>query len=189
MRTLEERVRDMERTNRHYRWALMLGGGAVVALLWCQFQSGRVPDVIRARKFEVVDREGLVSVALGTRMQAVGGYVFVFSREGEVASRLAVDMHGNGMVTTGNGRGQNLVEIGGCVGQGFVTTLGGGRRIVGIVYDGGNFISQHLDGNRFQYVGTHHGFSRLCNKIPESLGRDHDHREISQVSVIPYFSQ
>ena len=77
-----------------------------------------VPDVIQAKKFEVVNDDGKVLVRLGANMR------------------------GNGSVTTQNGKGQTLVQLGSFDGSGFVETQNGkGQTLVALgTYRGGGSI-------------------------------------------------
>jgi hypothetical protein len=71
---IEQRLERLERTNRRYRFT-------IVALLACIAAAGVVaandgiPDVVRARRYEVIDTAGRVAVEIG--FDASGGRVAV----------------------------------------------------------------------------------------------------------------
>jgi|GEM_PF-6602602 len=107
MSTLEEEVRTLQTQVRgQRRWNIALGAlGALGALvvgggLMAATSSRSVPDVIQAKKFEVVNDEGKVLVRLGANVD------------------------GNGLVKTQNGKGQTLVVLSSYTGQrgGYVET-------------------------------------------------------------------
>jgi hypothetical protein len=73
------RIERLERTNRRYRRALLAMAAGIVAIGSLAFEQG-IPDVVRARRFEVVDSSGASLTELGSDI--VGGRVTVRRREG-----------------------------------------------------------------------------------------------------------
>jgi hypothetical protein len=81
-RSLEDiatRVSSLEATNRRYRYAILAMLCIVVALSASAFDDN-VPDVIRARKFEMIDTSGATLFEAGS--DADGGRVIVRRRDG-----------------------------------------------------------------------------------------------------------
>ncbi len=73
MMTLEERIERLERTNRRYRRMFtLLGVVAVCAVGISATQDDKVPDVIQAKAFEVVDDEGTKFVEIKLRNSSLG---------------------------------------------------------------------------------------------------------------------
>jgi hypothetical protein len=86
MKSLEDRVETLERENRRYRRALVIGVLAVCAFAAFGFGEQQVQEKVQAKTIEVVDKNGKVLVRLG-------------------------EFEGNGAVTTFNPSGQYLVDI------------------------------------------------------------------------------
>lgn len=132
MPVTEEEFRTLQRqVRRQRRWniallAMVAGGGLMAA-----DAVRSVPEVIQARKFEVLDRNGTAIVELGTN-RAGNGAVTTRNEDGRRLVRLGATTGGNGFVTTLNGMGGNLVELGATVdGQGTVETQdGAGQTLV-----------------------------------------------------------
>ena len=102
---------------------LLLVGGLLAAT---SLQS--VPDVVKAKSFEVVNDEGKVIVVMkpvlhqGTHY----GYVRTQNSKGQTLVQLGVNTNGEGSVQTENGKGQTLVVLGATTGgEGLVTTENG----------------------------------------------------------------
>src|SRR5687768_6574958 len=91
MHELEARLTSLERTNRRYRmaiFALLLAWAGIVSTAF----DDNIPEVVRARRFEVVDTSGAVLFEAG--VDDDGGRVVVRGREG-----------GGGMMFTHEGGG------------------------------------------------------------------------------------
>ena len=84
-----------------------------------------VPDVIQAKKFEVVNDEGKVIVKLGNLVGGGvdNGILVTRNSKGQTLVELGVIEGGNGADRTQNGKGQTLVELGAGPDGGFVTTI------------------------------------------------------------------
>jgi hypothetical protein len=95
--TTEQRVERLERTNRRYRWGIVIVIFAAM-IVGAAGAGDDVPDVIRARKFEVVNEEGTTLVALSGDED--GGTVTTSSAKGTTLVKLGADVDGNGFVTT-----------------------------------------------------------------------------------------
>jgi len=141
---LRNQVRTLKRIV--YGFGCLLVAGVVVGATSLQ----TVPDVIQAKKFEVVNDEGIVLVELSNLIgggvdngmlvtrnsegqtlvklwaSSVGGMVATENGKGQTLVRLGVTEGGNGAVTTENGKGQTLVRLGATTdGEGMVITENG----------------------------------------------------------------
>ena len=158
---LETQVRTLKRIV--YGFGCLLVAGIVVSATSVQ----TVPDVIQAKKFEVVNDEGKVIVELSnlkgggvdngklvTRTSegqtlvklsagSGGGTVRTENGEGQTLVRLSSSPDGEGTITTENGKGQTLVTLSSSPdGEGVVITQNGkGQNLVKLeVYEGGGII-------------------------------------------------
>ena len=141
--TIEERIERLERQNRHLRLGLagiVLGAAAIFAGAAAR---KAVPDVIKARAFQVVADDGTPLVVLGAPTGI--GAVATFNGRGQELVRLAATTDGNGTVTTHSSKGQMLVRLGvSTVGAGTVTTSNGkGQELVklGVFTEGTGFVA------------------------------------------------
>ena len=129
MTTTEERMETLEKqVRRQRRWNIALGVMVVVGGLMAAKGVQEVPDVIQAKKFEVVNDEGKVIVEL-SNVQGGGvdnGFVLTRNSVGQTLVKLGVTSGGQGLVRTENGKGQTLVILGvNTVGKGLVQTENG----------------------------------------------------------------
>ena len=122
----EEDFRALQRqVRRQRRWNVALVAMVAAGGLMAANGVRSVPDVIQAKKFEVVDDAGTAVVELGIN-RAGNGAVTTRNEDGRRLVRLGATTGGNGFVTTLNGMGGNLVELGATVdGQGTVETEDG----------------------------------------------------------------
>ena len=95
--TIEERVEKLELQNRRLRRALtaVLLAGAALAAMGAAY--GDVPEVVRARRFEVVGADGQGVAHLGQTMS--GGYVQILDPRGKTAAQLSSNSTGGAMYT------------------------------------------------------------------------------------------
>lgn len=178
MTVTEDRIESLERqVRRQRRWNMALSALVVVGGLMAATSTQQVSDVIRARRIEVVNDEGVKVVMLeafnGGGVIATydekGRMIFVALHEkdergltfGTVTTRngkrqnlvqLGATSDGEGMVTTMNGKGQELVQLGATMtGQGSITTMNGkGVNLVHITADrsgSGAVVAQDAAGN------------------------------------------
>ena len=90
---LEQQMRDAHRQAGRYRVAAMaLGLGLVGVTTLAASMSPQVADVLQARRFEVVDADGLVVVAASAG--ANGGKLDIWNSEHRNVARLSVNAHG-----------------------------------------------------------------------------------------------
>ena len=135
---------------RQRRWNIALGAVVVVGGLMAATGVRSVPDVIQAKKFEVVNDQGVAVVTLmsfeghgvivnldkkGVATFLVGhevgedgvslGSVQTQNGKGGTLVTLGATASGTGVVQTKNGKGQTLVRIGAYTGQqgGYVETF------------------------------------------------------------------
>ena len=136
--TVEKRLDRLERENR-----ILKGAGSVVLLVLLAVavmgasQKEAIPDVVKARAFHVIAKDGTALVKLEDSFgENVGfaGTVVTLNGKGKDLVQLGVSTGGQGVVTTLNGKGQKLVWLGVTIsGEGTVTTLNGkGQKLVRI---------------------------------------------------------
>ena len=148
LRLQQDQVRIQQtQVRRQRRWNIALGAVVVVGGLMAATGVRSVPDVIQAKKFEVVNDEGKVIVSLqnlqgggvdngmietrnstGGVLAKIsagpdGGIVETQNGKGGTLVQLGATTNGNGLVQTQNGKGQTLVELGATTdGNGVVKT-------------------------------------------------------------------
>ncbi|MCH8274252.1 MAG: hypothetical protein IH851_05630 [Armatimonadetes bacterium] len=111
-RTLEDRVARLEKAN---RWLAVVCAGLVVLPLlavvgWQEKQSEqKVPDVVKARKFELVDGDGKTRVRLDTTDDQV---IRLLNREGRTLASLVAFDESAGFVIF-NPEGGTMAALGG----------------------------------------------------------------------------
>lgn len=158
--TIEERIVKLERKNHLWRLAavglgLLLVAAAVTscgntdakfspqdAKSTSNTASAKgIPDVMRARSFEVVDDEGTPVVRLTD--EELGGRIETRNAEGELVSVVSATEGGQGALWTYDGKGQPLVTIAATEDEGDValTLSRKGKPVVNIAsdVDGGTF--------------------------------------------------
>ena len=165
MSTLEQDVKTLQsQVRRQRRWNIALGAVVVVGGLMAATGVRSVPDVIQAKKFEVVNDEGKVIVSL-QNLQGGGvdnGMIETRISTGGVLAQIAAGP-GGGVVTTQNGKGGTLVELGATTGgNGLVKTQNGkGGTLVEIFSDsvGGCVRTANISGQVVTFVGAESGGS------------------------------
>ena len=80
VRTLQDQSRQQSQVRRQRRWNIALGAVVVVGGLMAATGVRSVPDVIQAKKFEVVNDEGVAVVKLHSFQG--GGVIWNFDRRG-----------------------------------------------------------------------------------------------------------
>ncbi len=159
--TIEERLDHLEKANRRWRvFAVSLSLVLAVGLFMAQGRSQMVPDVIRAKKIEVVGKNGAPVVSLsawdrGGRIhtmtntgkmlfEATAGEVSVYNNKGQKLVKLSATKEGEGLLATYNHKGEGVVAIGATKeGEGALATYNGaGQKLVTITAaDNGGAIS------------------------------------------------
>ena len=104
MRTLEDRVVALEATQRRYRCLVAAMALTVLATMLLAAGPKPVPDVIRAKRFEVMGQQGKPVVAVwGTER---GGWVYLYNDQGRELVTL-----GGGTVAVLNAERRKLVRL------------------------------------------------------------------------------
>jgi len=159
--TIEQRLDQLAAANRRWRFlAGVLGLMVASGLLMAQTGAGRVPEVVRTRKLEVVNAQGVAVVTLdawerGGRIlamsndghllfEAAAGSVNIYNFKGQKLVRLSATKDGEGLMATYNHNGEGVVAVGATKdGEGAFTTYNGaGQKLVSLsATDGGGAIS------------------------------------------------
>ena len=153
MNRTEQRLEALEQQVRgQRRWNRALGAVIVVGGLLAATSSPSVPEVVQAKKFEVVNDQGKVIV----RMNAVKhdgeqyGFITTRGRNGQSLVEIGATVKGEGQVKTQNGRGGTLVTLAAnAEGNGFIKTQNGeGGTMVAIAATvGGEGVIKTQNGN------------------------------------------
>ena len=125
---LESQVRTLKR--------MLFGvfGVVVVGGLLAATSLQSVPDVIQAKKFEVVNDAGKVFVrisGLSTQPNSIkslqeGGIISTYNSQGETLILMGMNNHGSGGIQTMNNKGHTLVALGtNLEGEGTIITENG----------------------------------------------------------------
>lgn len=163
--TTEQRLDRLERQNRRLRTALsfvvvvLLGGG----LLALRSQDS-VPDVLKAKAVQVVDKDGNVLVNLASRTFAGDTWGYIETMTPEAQKLVSIDTTGSfdsvrrvGAINTYHYEGKPLVSIGADFGGDNIGTVGGLRTYnggtpmvsLGSTLDGGGYVTTiQMDGQR-----------------------------------------
>ena len=114
LRVQQDQVRiQQSQVRRQRRWNIALGGVLLLSGCIATTNSQSVPDVIQAKKFEVVNDEGKVIVLMESVFSKGEHYGFVKTQNGKGGTLVALTASdGGGFVATQNGKGQALVELG-----------------------------------------------------------------------------
>ena len=108
--TIEQRIERIEKDNRLLKWAMTaLCVMAVGALVAGQTAIEAIPDVIRAKKIEVVDRNGRPVITLVAGLE--GGTCMLWRTDGSKAASLRANATGGGL-TLANRKGKNILNAG-----------------------------------------------------------------------------
>ena len=108
--TMEERLGCLERQNQRMKKGLIaLTLAMASAMIMGQVISSPIPNVIRARKFEVVNGKGNTMVELGSTR--LFGYLFVSNQQGKVIATVSTNHSGDGMIRTLDSEGRPLIVL------------------------------------------------------------------------------
>ena len=108
--TTEERLGRLERQNQRMKKGLIaLTLAMASAMIMGQVISSPIPNVIRARKFEVVNGKGNTMVELGSTR--LFGYLFVSNQQGKVIATASTNHSGDGMIRTLDSEGRPLIVL------------------------------------------------------------------------------
>ena len=162
MNSTEQRMESLEKqVRRQRRWNLALGAVIVVGGSLAATSPRSVPEVIQAKKFEVVNDQGQVVVLMNAVDHDGEQFGFVTTRGegGRTLVELGVTVKGEGLVKTQNGRGGDLVSLtANAEGNGLIKTENGkGGTLVAIAasVDGEGVVkTQNGSGGVLVQLGT-----------------------------------
>ena len=123
MNTIEMRLQNLEATNRRYKTIVMIMLVIVFATIFMAFRKPiAIPDVMQAKKFEVVDDNGNVLVRVS---QDVGnGLIKTFNKDGKKLVNITYTTKGEGFLALEDGNSQETVRL--------TTSSEGGGGYIGI---------------------------------------------------------
>ena len=99
--TIEERIERVEKQNRRLKWAMtVICVVAAGAFVLGQAAPDAVPDVIRAKRFEVVNEKGWAVVTL--RSWELGGWIDTRNQQGRPLFSVFANEVGGGMLAIFN---------------------------------------------------------------------------------------
>ena len=150
MTTIEMRLQKLEATNRRYKTILVLMI-ALFATIFMAFRSPKtIPDVIQAKRFEVVDSYGNVLVNL---TQDDGkGIIKTYNKEGKKLVNITYTTNQEGFVGLEDGKGQETMRLSSSNegGGGYIGVFNpSGKRTLTLCNDdsGGNIYVSNSEGN------------------------------------------
>ena len=169
---LESQVRTLRHT------VCIMAGLLVVGVLLATTHRQAIPDLIQAKKFEVVTDDGDVVVAIESMRPEIikgvtinelpqYGTIRLLSSQGVSIVDFGVDSFGNGKLVTRNDEGSALVSVeADLLGAGEVTTWNGmGRRLVMLATTSKEFPHYGLEANS-GLVMTHAVNGELTSSMP-----------------------
>jgi hypothetical protein len=127
---IEQRFAHLERSNRRLRTGLLSLTIAITTVLIVGLaKPEKVPDVIQAKEFQVVNDKGKILVRMGAPLDR--GVLTTYNDK----MQILVDIGGlgKGAITTYNGKGQRLVRLGDAAFGGWIEIYNGeGQDIVAL---------------------------------------------------------
>ena len=162
MNTIEMRLQKLEATNRRYKMILLIMV-ASFATLFMAFRSPKtVPDVLQAKRFEVVDYSGNVLVSL---TQDDGkGIIKTYNKEGKKLVNITYTTNQEGFLGLEDGKGQETMR--------FSSSNDGGGGYIGVYNPSGKrtltFCNDNSGGNI--YLGNSNGDTRATLQCNSSAG-------------------
>jgi hypothetical protein len=152
MNTIEMRLQKLEAANRRYKKILLLMMAAF-ATVFMAFRSNRsVPDVIQAKKFEVVDDNDNVLVRLSQKDN--NGAMRTYRSNGNILLNFSYSTKNAGYVGMEDGNGQELIRFGNTTaesgGGGNISLFNpSGKKTLAMYnsYSGGNIHINNSEGN------------------------------------------
>ncbi|MEC8734802.1 MAG: hypothetical protein VXX86_07485, partial [Planctomycetota bacterium] len=137
MNTIEEQVHTLEnKVRRQQRWNIALGGLVLVGCMLAATTADDVPDVIKARKFEVIGSSGAVLVEMDviTHQEKEFGGIRTLNSQAGIITKLGVQGKGDGNFTTYNSGNIPTIQLATTRGgDGYIGTLNStGEKLVEI---------------------------------------------------------
>ncbi len=162
MNTIEMRLQKLETTNRRYKTILVIMI-ASFATIFMAFKSPKtVPDVLQARRFEVVDYSGNVLVTLS---QDDGkGLIKTYNKDGKKLVNITYTSNQEGYIGLEDGKGQETMRLSSSNegGGGYFSIFNpSGKRTL-------TFCNDNSGGNI--YVGNSDGDTRAAVQCNSSAG-------------------
>ena len=151
MNTIEMRLQKLEVTNRRYKTIVIVMLGAVLVTTFMAFRSPiAVPDVLQAKKFEVVDDNGNVLVRVS--QDAGNGLIKTYNKDGKKLVNITYTTKGEGFLALEDGNSQETVRLttsseGGGGYIGIYNSLGKRTMTLANEASGGNLYINNSDGN------------------------------------------
>lgn len=175
---VETQLSSARRESRRWRaGAIMLAGIGVSAIVLAAAQSTRTPDVVRARRFEVVDQGDKVVLLAGIGQH--GGQLDVWGNSGKNALRLGANPNG-GDIAVWNGAEQGIA--------GMYATADGGR-VEATAADGSGAVLRTEGGTPALLITDAQGNPRIAaTTTPASSGisiRSAEGKEIAALGATP----
>jgi len=154
MTTLEQRLEKLEKKVTFYR---RIATGVTLILCAMAFfafnEKFNPPDVLQARRIEIVDDYGKVYVRM--EKNANGGYIENYNNNGKFTFNTNVHNTGHGQLYVGDGRGYSNLYVG-------ESTAGGGY--LGVLSDGNYYVAEmgnaNSDGGGYLEVNDKYGNSK-----------------------------
>lgn len=159
---LEQRMARLERSNRTYRNLFILAGLCIAALL--SYGAAKpVPDVIQARKFEVVNNLGRKVVAIGSRI-LYGGTLTMHTQSGEEIIFAGVGPSGAGLLRINNIDGNTIFTVTGIGGGNLSLKNKEGNAIFDVaeIFGGGHLTVSNKEGKHI-IIADSNGMLRVQN--------------------------
>jgi hypothetical protein len=162
MNTIEIRLQKLEATNRRYKRIVILMLAAFTTFFMAFRSPKSVPDVIQAKRFEVVDEYGNVLVNL---TQDDGkGLIKTYNKEGKKLVNITYTTNQEGYVGLEDGNGQETMRLS--------SSNDGGGGYIGVFNPSGKrtltFCNDNSGGNI--YVGNSNGDTRATVQCNSSAG-------------------
>lgn len=162
MQTIEMRLQKLEAANSRYKTILILMIASFTTIFMAFKSPTAVPDVVQAKKFEVVDTYGNVLVNLA---QVDGkGIIKTYNKEGKKLVNITYTSDNEGFLGIEDGAGQEMMR--------FSSSTDGGGGYIGIYNPAGKrtmTLCNDLSGGNV-YISNSEGSSRATMKCNNSAG-------------------
>ncbi|MGH2553209.1 MAG: hypothetical protein ACRDEB_05795 [Chitinophagaceae bacterium] len=150
MKTIEIRLQKLEATNRRYKMGLLLMIASFATIFMAFRNPKSVPDVIQAKKFEVVDSYGNVLVNIS--QDDDNGIIKTYNKAGRKLVNITYTTKQEGYLGLEDGNGQELMRLSSSTdgGGGFFGIYNpSGKRTITLSNDisGGNIYVSNSEGN------------------------------------------
>jgi len=150
MQTIEMRLQKLEATNRRYKTILFLLIASFATIIMAFRNPKIVPDVIQAKRFEVVDDNGNVLINLS--QDAGKGIIKTYNRDGKKLVNITYTVNNEGYMGIEDGKGQEMMRFSSSNegGGGYISIFNpAGKRTLTLNNDksGGNIYLCNSEGN------------------------------------------